>query len=119
MKLGLLPLFCLRSAWVQVVQGECAEFADDRPEGCYDEPRIAKIVCTGYNPCVCTAGREGDTCTEIVPANALVNVTSAEMDGEKCRDICEASKTVEEISNKCEYFRWEEVGRLLTILVIA
>ena len=30
---------------VAVVQGDCEDVADDRPEGCYDEPNIAKIVC--------------------------------------------------------------------------
>ena len=90
------------------VRGDCNDVADDRPEGCYDDPNIGKIVCLGTDPCVCMDGQsgEGNHCTNILPDN----VTAADMTGQKCRDICEASNQREEISPKCEYFRWEEVG---------
>jgi len=95
---------------VSVVHGDCEDVADDRPEGCYDEPNIAKIVCFGEDPCVCKDGDSGEdtSCTEIVPADVLLEVTAAEMNGERCRGICEASKKSEGNSSKCEYFRWEE-----------
>ena len=97
--------------FVAVVHGDCEDVADDRPEGCFDEPNIAKIVCFGEDPCVCKDGDSGEdtSCTEIVPADVLLEVTAAQMTGEKCREICEASKASEGNSSKCEYFRWEEV----------
>ena len=89
------------------IRGDCNDVADDRPEGCYDDPNIGKIVCLGIDPCVCMGGESGEEtyCTKFLP----VNLTAADMNGQKCRDICEASNQSEEISPKCEYFRWEEV----------
>ena len=109
MKSTLLSIVCMA---VASVRGDCNDVADDRPEGCFDEPNIAKIVCLGTDPCVCMDGDSGEEnpCTEIIPADVLFEVTNGEMNGQKCRDICEASKLSDEISSKCEYFRWEEVG---------
>ena len=88
----------------------CAEAENDFPEGCDDEPNIAKIVCMGEEHCVCKDGdtKEENPCTNIIPANVLFEVTAAEMDGQRCRKICETSKASARNSSKCEYFRWEE-----------
>ena len=109
----MLPLLLALSCQaVLSVSGTCQDLENDFPEGCYDEPNIAKIVCMGTEHCVCKDGdgEDDNPCTDIVPANVLFEVTAAEMDGQKCKEICEASKVGNGSSSKCEYFRWEEVS---------
>ena len=114
---SFLVAFCLS---VASVRGECMDVADDRPEGCFDEPNIAQIVCFETDPCVCKDGDSGEenSCTEIVPADVLLEVTAAEMNGDKYRAICEVSKQSDGNSSKCEYFRWEKVYLLIRFTII-
>ena len=85
----------------------CTDVAGNYPDGCAEDPNIARIVCRGTEPCVCKDGN--DHCTAIVPTNVLFNVTSADLDGEKCRQICKLSRESPGNASKCEYFRWEMV----------
>ena len=109
MQLLSLSLLCLT---VISLSGDCDDEANDHPEGCHDSPNIAKIVCLGTGRCVCKDGDSGEDnpCTDIIQPNVLFEVTADEMDGNKCREICEDSKVGHGNSSKCEYFRWEEVN---------
>ena len=108
MLLLLLPLLVL----ADLPAGEnCHDAENDFTEGCDDEPHIARIVCQGTDHCVCKRGdteEKNPPCTNIVSANIFLNVTASEMDGQRCRHICEVSKASAGNSSKCEYFRWEK-----------
>ena len=59
------------------VEGDCTDIEDDRPEGCLDEPNIAKIVCTETEPCVCIDGGKDTLCSDqtyLIHTNPHINV---------------------------------------------
>jgi len=103
-------LLLLSTSIPSLHSNDCTEREDDRPEGCYDQPNIAKVVCTGGQSCECVdrVGDDDTACADVIPPDVLANVISEEMSGDKCKEICEASKHSDNTTTKCEYYRWEQ-----------
>ena len=85
------------------VSGRCLDIPNDRPEGCYDEPNMARITCHLNEPCECVPS--SGKCPDIT----YDNLTAKEIDAERCKAICESLTQDNDTTNNCEYFRWEKV----------
>lgn len=93
MKLTILAFICMGIAYVK---GDCVAVPETFPEGCWDDPNMAKIDCpTGEDVCTCTPGTDfPDACSTLTPG------TVADMDRQTCKVKCQELEG-------CVFYRWE------------